>query len=348
MSEYTKQLPHRLIPSPQDPRWVAELKDVLNRILDFLSNAPFPRGDNTTVAVSDDGTVRAIPDDMRQFQIVKQYDATAAAYQAKARGGFVSYDGTAYDADWYVSGQYVEELSAALTLATNTANKVWIAYKESTSEAVVLVSATKPATGTYPASKHVATVTTDASDNITRIEQHWRGGNINFGDGSSGLGENDHSWHFTAATATTGTISDALFYYQGDKQTIAESSAALAGAGPWTLTLSSSHTHFYLEVDTSSAATFTLKSGTSFPNAGSETRIYPILEFTDSADTASCIEHQQSDIHLDIPPPKTASTDHGALVVDAGVISWAYASEDRQFLQRKADDTIDFDLPRRN
>jgi len=230
------------------------------------------------------------------------------------------------------------------TLAASTAYSVYLELTTGagTLTANVIDTASFPADAAGKRRYLLAEFTTSAAATIPDIDP------LN-GDLITGQAEaTGHSWHFTAATATTGTISDALFYYQGDKQTIAESSAALAGAGPWTLTLSSSHTHFYLEVDTSSAATFTLKSGTSFPNAGSETRIYPILEFTDSADTASCIEHQQSDIHLDIPPPKTASTDHGALVVDAGVISWAYASEDRQFLQRKADDTIDFDLPRRN
>jgi len=158
--------------------------------------------------------------------------------------------------------------------------------------------------------------------------------------------ENDHSWHFASTATTTGTISDALFYFQGVKQTVAESSTAITGSGPWTITISASHTHFYLEVDTSSTPTFTLKSGTSFPDAGSETRIYPILEFTDDEDTGSCIEHQTSDIHIDIPPP--TADGHGALVTNDGVISWVYADADLQLLQRIADDSIDFDYPRYN
>ena len=160
--------------------------------------------------------------------------------------------------------------------------------------------------------------------------------------------EKDHSWHFTATDATTGSIGNALLYYQGEKQTIAESSSAITGSGPWDLTLSALNTHVYLEADTSSTPTFTLKTGTSFPDAGSETRIYPILEFTDSGDTETCIEHQQSDIHLDIPPHKNGSSDHAVLVNNGGVIEWAEASNDYEVLQRKEDNSLGFDWPRFN
>jgi hypothetical protein len=126
----------------------------------------------------------------------------------------------------------------------------------------------------------------------------------------SDFSEQDHSFHFTPSSATVGDISDALLYYQGVKQTIDESSTVITGTGPWEITIGASHTHFYLEVDVGpTTPTFTLKSGTSFPDAASETRIYPILEFTEDDDTGSCIEHQQSDIHLDIPPQATDDSD---------------------------------------
>jgi hypothetical protein len=197
----------------------------------------------------------------------------------------------------------------------------------------------------YKFRKIIASVTWDSGESrISSIKQNWTGGNI--------LTETDqdkeHSWHFTPTGVGTGIISNALFYYQGEKQTIAESSTAITGTGPWNLTIGASHTHVYLEVDTTSTPSFTLKTGTSFPDAGSETRIYPILEFTTYTDANDCIEHQQSDIHLDIPPHKNGSNDYAALANNGGVIEWAYASNDYEVLQRKADDSIGFDWPRFN
>jgi hypothetical protein len=181
MSEHTKNLPAPLTQSPREPQWVWELKSVLNRILDWAITAPFPRGDSVTINVGPDGTIHAIPDDMILFRVVRQYDSSAEAYQAKVRAGFATYDAATYEASWHSTEPYVEELSAALTLATSTANKVWIVINETSGDAEVLVSATTPDTETYPAAKHIATVTTDADDNITLIDQHWTGGNINFG-----------------------------------------------------------------------------------------------------------------------------------------------------------------------
>ena len=159
-----------------------------------------------------------------------------------------------------------------------------------------------------------------------------------------------HAFHFAPTSPTAGTISQGLLYYQAEKQDIVEASAALVDAGtygPWTVTPGASHTHFYIEIDTSGTPSFQFLSGTSFPDGGEEKLIFPVLEFTDYADMSSAIEHQQSTIHALIPCPKGTGY-NGALVVNDGVIEWKYADADYKLLQRKADDSIDFDYPRFN
>lgn len=76
MSEYTKNLPQRLTISPTEPRWATELKDTLNRVLDWAWNAPFPRGDNTTTSVSSAGTISAY-ENMPWHQIAFGYKLAA-------------------------------------------------------------------------------------------------------------------------------------------------------------------------------------------------------------------------------------------------------------------------------
>jgi len=115
--------------------------------------------------------------------------------------------------------------------------------------------------------------------------------------------ENDHSWHFTASTATTGDMTKGYCIVGGEEQSITESSAAVVnGTGVWEITISSSHTHFWLEVDVSSPS-YIIKSGSSWPSAPGDfdvdtTEIFRLIEFTDSGDTSTCIERLQSDVRL--------------------------------------------------
>ena len=170
---------------------------------------------------------------------------------------------------------------------------------------------------------------------------------------SGGTPENDHSFHYAPSSTTVGDMSAALIYYQGTQATIAISTG-ITGSGPWEVTTTAIYRFFYLEVDDSSAsgATFTLKRGIKFPSPSSDyKRVYPILEFTDGTDTSTCIEHQQSDIHLDIPPPGGDIYD-GMLKWNAtdGKIEWFYT--DGTSYEVAATDgfgrDVDFDRPRWN
>jgi len=137
MSEYKKQLPLKFIPTLSEPRWVFELKDGLNRMLDWMHDCPLPRGDGATTKVSQDGTISVSNDSFPWTKLAFGYTlsgATCTIYPGKVR--------------LHSSSEFPLADSAELTLTGTTA---WV-YAEVPKGSVtgtgvtIAFSSTEPAT----------------------------------------------------------------------------------------------------------------------------------------------------------------------------------------------------------
>ena len=120
--------------------------------------------------------------------------------------------------------------------------------------------------------------------------------------GVNAIGGSNHSFRFYPVDATHGNITKGLFLYQYESRAITVC-AGMTGSDPWEITISATATHWWIKCDTTTdPMTVDWENGISFPE---EWGVYPVLEFTDSGDSKSCINHQSGDIHMIIPEPET-------------------------------------------
>ena len=176
----------------------------------------------------------------------------------------------------------------------------------------------------------------------------------NFGSGThyiawiKGGMENDHSWHYDAAT---NTITEGSVWHGDNSATALSFNVSF----PFDSTPDSTTSiTYYIEVDWSNNHKLpTIRWINSVDNAArivddDEIEIHPVLEFDSNG---VCIERLQSDLHVPlvfIPEPPSRDA---VLWWDYAADQYKYTTTDPQaymVLQYKADDTVDFDWPRFN